>query len=198
MSLQTADPTRLLRGDLDEDRTTGAACHGINLQPGERWVCVHSAPHKELFAAANLEHQGYRPFVPKLAKTVRHARRTKRVFVAFLPRYLFVTLNAAEQPWRPIRNTFGVSSLVMENDRPKPVPFGVVESFVRATNEAGSLDFRQDVAVGQNVRLLSGPFADLVGTLAHLDGRGRVMVLLNIMGGERLITTKSSALQPAG
>lgn len=169
---------------------------GPVLADSERWVCVQTQARKEVFAAQNLQLQGYRSFLPAITKSVRHARRVKTIKAAFFPRYLFVSLDLDVQRWRPIRSTFGVSSLIMEKDRPKPVPSGVVEALIEATNDIGSLDFRNDVKVGQTVRLLSGPFANLVGRLERLDDRGRVAVLLEILGGERLVVTDKTTLQP--
>jgi hypothetical protein len=38
---------------------------------------------------------------------------------------------------------------------------------------------------GKAVRILSGPFADFIGTLEQLDEAGRVQVLLELMGSHR-------------
>ena len=177
----------------ESSRSDGA---GLSLQAGERWFCVHTAPRKELVAASNLSLQGYRSFMPTVIKEVRHARKVTTVRAAFFPRYMFVIIATKTQRWRPINGTIGVSSLVTENDRPKPVPAGVVESLIKATNDLGALDFRDEVQIGQQVRLLDGPFANLVGSLARMDHNGRVAVLLEIMGGERLVATERTALQP--
>lgn len=195
MTLQVLGSADSLGGDVGPGEA--AANTALSLGPDECWICVHTAPHKEFAAAMNLDKQGYRSFVPKITKTVRHARQTKVTSVAFFSCYLFVVLEPAMQAWRPITGTFGVRSLILENQRPKPVPSGVVESLIELTNDAGSLDFRDALSPGQQVRLLSGPFADLVGTLARVDSRDRVAVLLSIMGGERLISVDRGALRPA-
>jgi transcriptional antiterminator RfaH len=168
----------------------------LSLHPADRWFCVHTSPRKEPVAAYNLKCQGYRYFMPMTSRRVRHARRTTIVQSAFFPRYIFVILNLASQRWRPIQSTIGVTSIIMGNERPKPVPEGVVEKLIDATNTDGFVDFRTDIAVGQKVRLLGGPFADYFGMLTHLDDKGRVTVLLQILGGERLIKMQSLALQP--
>ena len=54
-----------------------------------------------------------------------------------------------------------------------------------------------DLVKGQHVRILSGPFADLVGTLERLDGAGRVQVLLEMMETWVPVTLHRSALAPA-
>jgi len=160
----------------------------------ERWFCVHTQPRKEIFAAQNLRQQSYRCFLPTIKRTIRHARQVHKIKAAFFPRYLFVRLNPDIDGWRPIRSTFGVSGLIMERDRPKPVPSGIVEALQEAVDVSGCVDFRDDVVIGGSVRLLSGPFADLVGKLKEQDERGRVAVLLNILGGERVVYANSAAM----
>ena len=163
---------------------------------GERWYCVQTQPKKEMFAAKNLEMQSYRYLLPTVVKTIRHARKVTKVKRALFPSYMFVSVDVDVQRWWPIKSTFGVRHLIMENDRPKPVPVGVVEALIAATNDEGHVDFRHDIRVGQNVRLLSGPFFNLVGRLERLDDRGRVAVLISILGGERLVIAEKTALQP--
>jgi len=174
-------------GRIDEDGVAGEE---------SRWVCVRSQAKKEIFAAENLRKQEYDCYLPIVTKTVRHARRTKVVKASLFPRYMFVRLNRSEQQWRPILGTFGVSDMVMERGRPKPVPVGIVEALLEATNADGCTDFRHQVSVGQKVRLMSGPFYDLVGRLEKLDERGRVSVLLDILGGQRIVLADRATLQP--
>lgn len=163
---------------------------------GERWYCAQTQPKKEVYAARNLEVQSYRYFLPTLVRPIRHARKTSRERRALFPGYLFVSFDRDVQRWWPIKNTIGVRHMIMENERPKPVPIGVVETLMAATNDDDHLDFRHGIKIGQNVRLMSGPFFNLVGRLERLDDRGRVAVLLSILGGERLVTADKAALQP--
>lgn len=85
--------------------------------------------------------------------------------------------------------------LVQQDDRPLAVPKGVVERLLAAVNVDGFIDFRDDLEVGDQVRLLSVPFFNLVGRLQHLDAQGRVKVLLSILGGERVVSADRTALQ---
>ena len=163
-----------------------------------RWYVVQSRPHKELYAATNLERQGFRPFVPQLRKTVRHARRTKTILAPLFPRYLFVSLDLSRDLWRSVRGTFGVSWLVMDGDRPRPVPRDLVEQIIASTHNADGIDFSDRLVLGQNVRFLTGPFAEKIGRLVRLDEAGRVAVLLEILGSERQIAVAPEILMPAG
>ncbi|MER9902022.1 transcription termination/antitermination NusG family protein [Mesorhizobium sp. M0103] len=169
------------------DKTTSKA-NILSREPGAgravRWYAAGVFPGKEAVAERHLRIQGFQPFVPRCEKTVRHARRLETRMAAYFPGYMFIALDLALQRWRSINGTFGVRSLVMQGDRPLPVPSGLVERFIALTGKDGLLDFRGGLAAGASVRILSGPFAEMVGRLDRLDPAGRARVLVAIMNGE--------------
>ncbi len=179
----------VLSRDMERD-----GCHTAD--DARRWLCVQSHPRKEMFAAANLRAQSYRCFLPTVSKVIRHARKAKTIRAPLFPRYMFVSIDLSVEPWSPIVSTLGVSAIVRGRDRPKPVPVGVVETLLAARDAQGLTDFRHEVQVGQQVRIMSGPFFNLVGQLERMDHKGRVEVLLRILGGERSVVTDHTALQP--
>ncbi len=170
--------------------------HAAIFPEGPRWYVVQSRPHKELYAATNLQNQAFRTFIPRISKTIRHARRTKTVLVPLFPRYFFVSLDISRDRWRSVRGTFGVLCLVMDSDRPRPVPRGLVEQLIATTRGPNGVDFRERLVLGQNVRFLTGPFADKIGRLVSLDDADRVAVLMEILGSERQIAVAPEALMP--
>ncbi len=143
---------------------------------------MHTQPNRELRANSQLENQGYEVFLPRRLKTVRHARKLTNVAAPFFPRYLFVRLDLLQHRWRSVNGTFGVSSLVMQGEKPHPVPRGVVEAMIASVDTSGFLCFKESLALGTRVRLAAGPFAEQLGILDRLDDSGRVRVLLDIMG----------------
>jgi transcriptional antiterminator RfaH len=163
---------------------------------GERWYAVHTLPFAEARAEAQLRRQGFQTFQPKRHKTVRHARRLSTVEAPFFPRYLFVALDLARHRWRSVNGTFGVSRLVMWGDQPHPVPRGVVEALIAAADSRGILQLSSKLQVGGSVRLMAGPFAEQIAILDDLDDRGRVRVLLDILGRRVAISTASSDVRP--
>lgn len=167
-----------------------------SLAPAERWYCVLTQPRREAWAFENLARQGFRGWLPLLSRTVRHARRVQTVKSALFPRYGFVALDLARDRWRAVNGTFGVVGLLMEEDRPRPVPPGVVEHLQALTGEDGTVRYGLEVAPGQRVRVLAGPFADRLATVTRLDEKGRVALLLEILGAERLVVMAREELLP--
>lgn len=167
------------------------------LAGNERWFLAHTLPKSEWRAELHLGAQGFRTFQPQIRKTIRHARQLKTVRAPLFPRYLFVILDLGRDRWLSVRSTVGVSSLFSSRDgRPVPVPIGIVESLIeRSEDTLTRLD--SHLVKGQQVRILTGPFADFVGMLDRLNEAGRVRVLLEMMGTAVPVTLPRSALAPA-
>jgi transcription elongation factor/antiterminator RfaH len=169
----------------------------LKLAVGERWFVAHTQPKSECKAELHLGAQGFRTYLPQIQKTIRHARQLKTVRAPLFPRYLFVILNLERDRWLSVRSTVGISRLFTTQDgRPVPVPAGIVEALIDQSDGAVT---RLDASLvkGQQVRILSGPFADFTGSLERLDGAGRVQVLLKLMGTAVPVSLHRSALLPA-
>jgi transcriptional antiterminator RfaH len=165
---------------------------------GERWFAVNTQPFAEARAQRNLENQGFRVFVPRRRKMLRHARKMTTVEAPLFPRYLFVAFDPRRDQWRRINSTFGVSHLVMRGEAPHPVPEGVIEALIAATIAGGIVDLAAQLREGSPVRLMAGPFADQLARLEQLDDSGRAHILLEILGRQVRTTTDRHNLMPAG
>lgn len=164
---------------------------------GARWYAVQCRPHREVGAAVHLANQDFEVFLPLREKTRRHARKIDNVRVPFFPGYLFVKLDVSRERWRSVNGTFGVVRLVMLGDRPAPAPRGVVEALIEACGPDGLLQRQEELAPGQRIRIVVGPFADFIGELERLTDANRVRVLLDIMGGQIAVTLSRMSVMPA-
>jgi len=155
----------------------------LTLEQGERWFVARTQPHRENSASFNLQCLGYRSFLPRFLRTIRHAKKLNNVIAPLFPSYIFVIINLSRDRWRSVNNTTGVASLIMGVDQPMPVPQGVVEALIVRSGSSVTTGFDSDLRVGDWVRILSGPFAETLCHIERLDENGRVRVLLEIMGG---------------
>jgi transcription antitermination factor NusG len=168
----------------------------VGLEGGERWFVARVHPNRENSAQFNLDRIGFRSFAPRIRRTVRHARKVSNVLAPLFPGYIFLILDLSRDRWRAVNGTFGVASLIMGAEQPMPVPYGVVEGLL-LTENFGLVRPDNDLEVGQNVRILSGPFADALCRLVHLNDKGRVRVLLELMGTEVTAHLDRSSVAPA-
>lgn len=164
---------------------------------GLRWYVIHTQPNREFRAFAHLGYQGFRSFLPYHHKTVRHARRFRAVRAPLFPRYCFVQFDLGRDRWRSVNGTVGVSRLIMEGEMPKPVQSGIVEELMAVADATGLVSLGSKLRPGESVRLVTGPFAGLVGELLELDDAGRVRVLLDVLSNRITVRASQVGLVPA-
>jgi transcription antitermination factor NusG len=165
----------------------------VGLKQGERWFVARVHTNRENGAQFNLDRLGFRSFAPRVKRTIRHARKSRTILAPLFPGYVFIILDLSRDRWRTVNSTFGVAALIMGVEQPLAVPHGVVEAIM--TQDFGVVRSDDNLKIGQQVRILSGPFAEALCRLVHLDDRGRVRVLLELMGTE--VTAKLDRAQVA-
>ncbi len=168
------------------------------LRKGERWYAVQTLPRREAGAQRQLENQGFCTFLPRLKVTRRQGRKLETVLAPFFPRYLFIVLDMERDRWRSVNGTYGVAQLVMQGDRPLPIPKGVIEALIESAEGFGLLGFEKDgrLHVGNRAEVLVGPFCEQVGLIEHLDEKGRVSLLLDLMGRAVRTTVLKEDVRP--
>jgi transcriptional antiterminator RfaH len=160
-----------------------------------RWAVVSTRPNQEARAQVNLARQGFTVWLPSYRRKRRHAGRTDIVKAPLFPGYLFVELDAERESWHSINGTFGVRNLVCLHDRPAFLPDGFIADLRASANDDGLLEPPEPkLAPGQTVTLTDGPFAGNVAKLLALDGKGRVLLLLELLGGEVRTTIAADAV----
>ena len=180
-----------------EDDPQGEHPHLI-LRDKERWYVVRTQPHREARAGCELVNQGYSVFLPRFPKSRRHARKFDTVLAPLFPRYLFVGLDLTRHRWRSVNGTYGVEHLLMRGGTPEPVPRGLVEGLARVTDPEGVVHLGSSLRRGQVITVTAGPFAEFLGKIEELDDRGRVRVLLGIMGGSVPVLLPKTSVSPIG
>ena len=137
----------------------------FELAARERWYAAQTLHHREKLAELHLNAQGFRSFLPRFRKTVRHARKLREVAAPVFPNYIFVILDAERDRWRSINGTLGVARLLTALQQPVPVPAGVVEALIATLDHSGLVLVGGDLKPGQAVRVMAGPFAGGLGVL---------------------------------
>ncbi|HEY4669162.1 MAG TPA: transcription termination/antitermination protein NusG [Tepidiformaceae bacterium] len=90
----------------------------------------------------------------------------------------------SDEAWHMIRNTTGVTGFVSSGTRPVPLSADEVNHILRAMRMEQPR-VRVGFQVGQNVRIVDGPFEDFVGTVEEINTeKGKVRVRVNMFGRE--------------
>ena len=88
--------------------------------------------------------------------------------------------------WHLVRDTTGVTGFVStDNNRPVPLSTEEVKHILQATLHQEAPRLRVSFQIGENVRIVSGPFEELVGTVDELNmEKGKLRVRVNMLGRE--------------
>ena len=155
-----------------------------------RWFAVQTHANHEHKALHHLGNQGFVSFLPMYRRAIKSSKGGGKSFgrAAFFPCYIFVEFDPRRDRWLSVNNTIGVKSLVMQGEKPLPVPHGVVEQLQAMTDDRGYLRLGADLGVGDDVRVMDGPFAEMMGRIERLDGKHRVQILIEMIHGRMAVS----------
>ncbi|MCQ8897409.1 transcriptional activator RfaH [Limnobacter humi] len=162
------------------------------------WYVMYTKPRLETQAVENLERQNYRVFYPQARVRKRRSTGLAEVVEPLFPRYLFVRLESGVDDFSKLRSTKGCIDLVKFGGKATPVPQALVDLIQSQLADDGLLHLEAlngMPKVGSSMRVADGPFEGLMATIAQHKGADRVLVLLNVLGGERRVVLSATQLQ---
>ncbi|MCY1273732.1 Transcription antitermination protein RfaH [compost metagenome] len=150
----------------------------------KRWYLVQCKPRQDQRALEHLERQGYTCLLPE--HCVERLTRGKLQLRSepLFPGYLFIHLDRVEDNWLPIRSTRGVSQIVSFGNQPIPVPNEVIERLQNRTISEPAPVF----AEGDRVIIDNEAFQNIDAIFMARDGEERVLLLLNILQRETVVS----------
>ncbi len=143
------------------------------------WSAVQVLPQHEKKVAVMLGYKGYEHFLPIYNITRKWSDRIKIIERPLFPGYVFCRIQGTQL--RPILATSGVTRIVSFGGKPCPVSdeeIGDLQRVVRYASNAGPVPHLQ---VGQKVEVIEGPLAGVVGTLALIKNRHRLVISIDLI-----------------
>ena len=159
------------------------------------WFLLQFKPNSHRLAERNLMRQGFETFLPMQEVTRRKSTRFVNDLRPLFPGYMLVAFQPKSAPWRKINATIGVSKLVSFDGQPRPVPLDLVSALMQRCDTAGKLLSAKQLAAGDQVELVTGPFANFIATVETIDIEQRIWVLMECMGQRTRMHVKADQLQ---
>jgi transcriptional antiterminator RfaH len=149
----------------------------------ENWYLARLKPGGLKRAQENLGRQAVTFYCPMRTRTRRERGRLVTGPKPLFPGYLFIQVPPQTISWRSINATYGVAQVVcLEPGRPSRVPDGIMQALLACDATDGGDDQDMIFAPGEDVRVVVGPFADLVAKVEAAPEKDRIFVLLDMMG----------------
>jgi transcriptional antiterminator NusG len=106
----------------------------------------------------------------------------RRIF----PGYILVNMVMSDESWYVVRNTPGVTSFVGSGNKPVPLQDDEIRRII-GVSKSEALEPKVSVSfeVGENVRVVDGPFTDFHGKVDSINPeKGKLTVYVNMFGRE--------------
>lgn len=172
---------------------------------GERqWYAVHTYSGYEDAVARNLKQRVesfgmsdkiFNVVVPIEKKIkIKNGRKTEAKEKIF-PGYVLVDMIATDEAWSVVRNTPQVTGFVGTANQAVPLEPDEVEKILKRSS-GEQVRHAIDLATGDAVSIIDGPFKDLEGKVGEIDEeRGKVKVLVPMFGRETPVELEADQVQ---
>lgn len=169
-----------------------------------QWYAVHTYSGYEDAVARNLrqriesfgmQNSIFDVVVPTEKKIkIKNGRKTEVKEKTF-PGYVLVDMIATDEAWSVVRNTPQVTGFVGTANQAVPLSPDEVEKILKRTS-GEQVRHAIDLAEGDAVAIIDGPFKDLEGKVGEIDEeRGKVKVLVPMFGRETPVELEADQVQ---
>ena len=140
----------------------------------------------------------FRVIVPE-QKEVEYKDGVKKEKVKkMFPGYVLVEMVMSDEAWYIVRNTQGVTGFIGSSGKgAKPIPL-LPQEVDRILGNMGMsrLDLSKDMEVGKKVKIVDGPFKDMIGKIDSIDLKQQVLtVLIDLFGQETSVEVEISQIE---
>lgn len=158
-----------------------------------RWYVAQVLSQKEGYAAEHLARQGFQTFFPRFSR----AGKRGAVLAPLFPGYIFVKFDIKVDRWLAVNSTRGVIRLVGPRlSTPSAVSADLI-GLLMSRCSGGILDKLPDyIRAGDHIQISAGPLAGQIAQIESFDDRGRVKVLLSMLGAEHSVAVTADQLAP--
>jgi transcriptional antiterminator RfaH len=160
----------------------------------KEWFILQFKSNSHKQAAKNLNQQGFETFLPLHDTTSRKSSRFINTSKPLFPGYMFIRFDKADTEWHKINNTYGVSRLITFNSILKSIPTTLIDNLIKRYDLSGKLIPMKNLKKGDQVKVLSGPFANFIATVETYETEQRIWILMDLMGRKSKLQIPSEDL----
>lgn len=161
--------------------------------PNRRWYVVHcysghenKVKHAVLqrIQTMGMQDKIFDVLIPTAEEIEVKEGKQKKIEKRVFPGYILVEMIMDEDSWYVVRNTTGVTGFVGMGTEPTPLSEDEVKHIMRRM-ESEVPTVKVNFKVGQKVRIVSGPFNDIIGVVSDIyPDRNKVRVMVSFFGRE--------------
>jgi transcriptional antiterminator RfaH len=158
------------------------------------WYAAYTKSRAEKKVLAELQRQGIDAYLPLQKKLRQWSDRRKWVEEPLIRCYIFVNIDMND--YYKVLNTRGVVNYITFEGKAVPIPDNQIEVLRKIVATEADVEVSADnFTPGDKVRVVSGPMHGLEGELVNFRGNRRVMVRIDHIGQQLLISIPPGFLE---
>lgn len=161
--------------------------------PELRWYTAYTSANHEKRVAEHLSGQLVEHFLPLYQTARRWKDRTKLIHAPLFPSYIFVRIDARDR--LQVLKVPGVVRLVGFNGLLSALPDEQINALRRGLSQSANAQPHPYLVSGRNVRIKSGPFEGLEGTVVRHKGSLRVVVSIELIQRSVLVDVGIASIE---
>lgn len=175
----------------------------MNIETDKLWYVVNTYSGHELSVKEKLEMRIesmgmqdyiYRVIVPETTEVEVKDGVKKEKIKKMFPGYVLVEMIMTDEAWYIVRNTPGVTGFIGSSGKgAKPTPLLPQEiDRILANMGMSRVDIDTELAVGDNVNIIDGPFNGMSGKVDSIDAENnRLTIIIDLFGQETSVDVET-------
>lgn len=148
--------------------------------------------------SSEIQEKIFRVIVPEQTVVEYKDGVKKEKIKKMFPGYVLVEMIMDDEVWFIVRNTQGVTGFIGSSGKgAKPIPL-LPEEVERILNNMGMsrIDLSKDLVEGKKVKIILGPFKDMIGKISSYDlEKKKVNLLLDLFGQETPVEAELNQIE---
>ena len=175
------------------------------MESGKNWYVIHTYSGYEKKVRDNLERKVRsiglenvieRILVPEEDEIDIKDGQKRTVRRKVFPGYVFVEMEVNDRSWYVVRNTPGVTGFVGSATKPVPLEPQEVRRILSSQGIEKEARPEIDVEIGEQVRIVSGPFENFYATITEVNReKGTLKGLIDMFGRETSVEVDYSQIE---
>ncbi|MGH1407907.1 MAG: transcription termination/antitermination protein NusG [Rhodomicrobiaceae bacterium] len=151
-----------------------------------KWYLIQLKPNGFDRAVINLDRQGIKTFMPLGMRRIRSGKHYIQKMLPLFSNYLFIFFDPDIVSWRTVNSTYGVSKVVTFGQQtPQALPEQLILGLMTRCDEENCLLPPSNLEVGEQVKIISGPFADYIAIIEKIPSETRLGILFDCLGNKK-------------
>jgi transcriptional antiterminator RfaH len=160
-----------------------------------QWYAAYTKSRAEKKVLTELQKQGIEAYLPIQKRLRQWSDRRKWVEEPLLRGYIFVNIDMSN--YYRVLNSRGVVSYITFEGKAVPIPEKQIDVLRKIVATEADVEVTADnFEPGDKVMVVSGPMHGLEGELVDFRGNRRVMVRIDHIGQQLLVSVPASFLEP--